>query len=308
MAAAAQSTCYFQPPGEGGQVMAVPGTPSRPFPMLLSAGELAQQLAEVVVVDCRFDLMNPDAGRAAYDRGHVPGAWYAHLDRDLAGPRTPESGRHPLPDADALRALFTRFGITRASRVVAYDDGHGAIAARLWWLLRWMGHEAVALLDGGFAAWQRAGLPVSTDPPANASGEVFQGEPGHMPVRDAGQVEAALDRGSIRLIDVRAEDRFLGRSEPIDPRAGHVPGALNLPFAGNLAEGQLFAEREELERRYAPLVEGHAPGDIVFMCGSGVTACHGIFALERAGVAGAALYPGSWSEWIRSPSRPVARE
>lgn len=263
--------------------------------------------ARWVVVDCRFNLLKPDAGRAAYLDGHIPGAWYADLDRDLSAPRGPLTGRHPLPDPEQLRALFGRFGITPDTRVVAYDEAGGGLAARLWWLLRWMGHRSVVLLDGGLAAWQRAGLPESQAIPVPRH-DVFQGQPGHMPVLHTAEVWAGLDENAIQLLDARAEERFRGRVEPIDPVAGHVPGALNVPFAGNLAADSRFQTPEHLAQRYGPFVAGRRSEEIVCMCGSGVTACHGIFALELAGVPGAALYPGSWSEWIQSPDRPVATE
>jgi len=283
-----------------------------------SAEELAAEVGTVcagpamappplVVVDCRFNLLKPDAGRAAYQAGHIPGAFYADLDRDLSGPRGPQTGRHPLPDPEQLRELFGRFGITAHTRVVAYDEGSGGLAARLWWLLRWMGHQSVVLLDGGLAAWQKAGLPLTQTAPVAGHND-FDGQPGQMPVLHTAQVSAALLENAIQLLDMRAEERFLGQVEPIDPVAGHIPGALNVPFSGNLDAGNRFQTAEQLAQRYAPLVTGRKPGRIVCMCGSGVTACHGIFALELAGMPGAALYPGSWSEWIRSPERPVARE
>lgn len=287
--------------------------------LLISVAELANALGPatdgpgggsggrgLVIVDCRFNLMQPEAGRAAWLEGHIPGACYADLDRDLSAPRRPDTGRHPLPDPDQLRALFGGFGIGRNTRVVAYDEGGGGLAARLWWLLRWMGHGSVVLLDGGFAAWQKAGLPVSRDVPQPRPGR-FEGEAGHMPVRDASQVATGLAGGTIRLLDMRAEDRFRGAVEPIDPVAGHVPGAVNAPFGGNLTADNRFQPEEVLARRYAALVDHRPSRDIVCMCGSGVTACHGILALELAGMPGAALYPGSWSEWIRSPDRPVAK-
>jgi thiosulfate/3-mercaptopyruvate sulfurtransferase len=259
----------------------------------------------VVVVDCRFNLLKPDAGRAAYLLGHIPGAWYADLDRDLSAPRGPETGRHPLPDPERLREFLGGLGITPATLVVAYDEGGGGLAARLWWLLRWMGHHAVVLLDGGLAAWQKAGLPLSQELPVPAP-VVFTGSPGHMPVLTTAEVEARLVDRSISLLDLRAEERFLGRTEPIDPIAGHVPGATNRPFSGNLTAEGRFQPSPQLAARYATPA-GEPPGrDIVCMCGSGVTACHGILALELAGQPGAALYAGSWSEWIRSPARPVA--
>ena len=286
--------------------------------LLISVQELAAALREAsdtpatssqpwVVVDCRFNLLKTDAGRAAYLDGHIPGAWYADLDRDLSAPRGPQTGRHPLPDPEQLRALFGRFGITPATRVAAYDEAGGGLAARLWWLLRWMGHRSVVLLDGGLAAWQKAGLPISQETPGPCHSH-FEGQPGHMPVLHTAEVSAALDENAIRLLDARAEERFRGLVEPIDAVAGHVPGALNVPFTGNLAADNRFQTPEHLAQRYAPLVAGRQPGEIVCMCGSGVTACHGIFALELAGIPGVALYPGSWSEWIRSPDRPVATE
>ncbi len=260
-----------------------------------------------VVVDCRFNLLQPEAGLAAYREGHIPGAWYADLDRDLSGPRGAHTGRHPLPEPAALRAFLGSLGVTPDAQVVAYDDAGGGIAARLWWLLRWMGHRHVALLDGGLAAWQKAGLPLSQAiPPPQAT--TFAGMPGQMPVMHTTAISAALAGKSIQLLDVRAEERFLGRVEPIDAVAGHVPGALNMPFAGNLGADQQFQSAPYLAQRYGPVVLGRAPGEIVCMCGSGVTACHGVFALELAGVPGAALYPGSWSEWIRSKDRPVATQ
>ncbi len=260
-----------------------------------------------VVVDCRFNLLQPEAGRAAYRDGHIPGAWYADLDRDLSAPRGADTGRHPLPDPEALRAFFGQLGITPDACVVAYDEAGGGLAARLWWLLRWMGHRHVVLLDGGLAAWQKAGLPLSQAIPQPQSFS-FRGAPGQMPVTHTAEVSAALAGGSMRLLDVRAPERFLGRVEPIDTVAGHVPGAVNVPFAGNLRADQQFQSAQHLAQRYGPIAEGRAPGEIVCMCGSGVTACHGVFALELAGVPGAALYPGSWSEWIRSPDRPVATQ
>lgn len=276
---------------------------------LLTVSELATRLAgtdrdSCVVVDCRFNLLKPEAGRALYLAGHIPGAQYADLDRNLSGPRRVDSGRHPLPDPEHLRQLLGSFGIGPGTLVVAYDDASGGLAARLWWLLRWMGHRQAALLDGGFAAWQAAGLRVTGDVP-DAQAVRFIGQPDQMPTLDTPQVIAALAAGRIRLLDLRAADRFQGVVEPIDPVAGHVPGAINAPFTGNLGADGRFQTTEALARRYATLAGDRPAGEVVCMCGSGVTACHGIFALELAGRPGAVLYPGSWSEWIRSPERPV---
>lgn len=265
-----------------------------------------------VIIDCRFNLMQPAAGREAYLAGHVPGAHYADLDQDLAGARTAASGRHPLPAPEDLQRRLAAWGIRAQTPVVAYDDAGGAIAARLWWLLRWLGHERVALLDGGLPAWQREGLPVESEVPKSDVPEAamegsFEGRPGRMPVLDTPALVGAATRGEVTLVDVRAADRYLGGTEPIDPVAGHIPGALNAPFAGSLdAEGR-FLSPEELRRRYRAIVGDRPAGEVVFMCGSGVTACHGIFTYELAGFPGAVLYPGSWSEWIRDPARPVAR-
>ena len=277
---------------------------------LVTVRELASRLTGAdrdgcVVVDCRFNLLQPEAGRALYLAGHIPGAQYADLDRDLSGPRRPDSGRHPLPDPEQLRQLLGGFGIGPHTLVVAYDDASGGLAARVWWLLRWMGHRQVALLDGGFAAWQAAGLPVTGEVPDTRAVR-FTGQPGQMPTLDTPQVSAALAAGRIRLLDLRADERFQGLVEPIDPVAGHVPGAISAPFAGNLGADGRFQSPEALASRYATLAGDRPPGEVVCMCGSGVTACHGIFALELAGRPGATLYPGSWSEWIRSPDRPVA--
>ncbi len=277
--------------------------------LLTSAAELSRHLGadDWVVVDCRFNLARPDAGEAAYREGHIPGAWYAHLDRDLASPVTPQSGRHPLPEPASLVKLFSTWGVGPSTRVVAYDDAGGALAARLWWLLRWMGHRHAALLDGGIAAWRAAGLPLSTERPV-ARGGAFRGTPGHMPVAEVAELERRLGADNLLLLDARAPARYHGREETIDPVAGHVPGAVNLPFSNNLAPDGRFRDVAELRAAFAPLVAGRGRGDIVAMCGSGVTACHDIFALELAGVTDVRLYPGSWSEWIRSPHRAVARE
>ncbi|MCL4790520.1 MAG: sulfurtransferase [Gammaproteobacteria bacterium] len=277
--------------------------------MLVSIDELAARLdaPDQVVVDCRFNLQQPAAGPRLYAEGHIPGAFYADLDRDLAGARTAESGRHPLPEVAALQELLSGFGIGPDTRVIVYDEGSGALAARLWWLLRWLGHAEVSLLDGGFAAWCAAGLPISTEVPARRKGR-FVVRPGSMPVRTTGDIEAALGTARMLLLDLRAHDRYLGRVEPIDPVAGHVPGAVSAPFSAHLGPDNRFRPVGELRHHYSALLGDRPAAEVVCMCGSGVTACHGIFALELAGWPGAGLYVGSWSEWIRSAERPVARE
>jgi thiosulfate/3-mercaptopyruvate sulfurtransferase len=283
------------------------------YTTLIGAAELAAHLddADWVSLDCRFELARPEWGERAWAAGHIPHALYAHLDRDLSGPRTERSGRHPLPDPGALAATFSRFGIDAEVQVVAYDQGPGAYAARAWWLLRWLGHTRVAVLDGGFAAWQRAQLPVSTEPAARPPRR-FEARPDRGWVVTTDAIAAALASGSLAraqplLVDARGADRFAGENETIDPVAGHIPGAHNHPFAGNLdARGQFLAP-EELRRAWTASLRGRPPAAMVAMCGSGVTACHNLLALEVAGLRGAKLYPGSWSEWIRDPARPVAR-
>jgi thiosulfate/3-mercaptopyruvate sulfurtransferase len=209
-----------------------------------------------------------------------------------------------LPEPDTLVTLFASWGVTRQARVVAYDEAGGALAARLWWLLRWMGHAGVSLLDGGLPAWTRAGLPLATEPPV-ARTAPFTGSSGHMPVITTAELEARLADASLTLIDARARPRFLGIEEPLDPVAGHVPGAVNVPFQRNLAADGRFRPPAELRDEFARAAQGRSADGLAVMCGSGVTACHDLFAMELAGLPGAALYAGSWSEWIRSPRRPI---
>lgn len=274
---------------------------------LVGADALAARLGagDVVVLDCRFDLARPGWGEEAWRAGHVPGACYAHLDRDLSSQSTPRSGRHPLPDPDALAARLGAWGIDAGTQVVACDQGSGMFAARAWWLLRWLGHERVAVLDGGLPAWTAAGGElVATAPQPVPRRFVARLRPGL--AVDAAGVEGGLADGSIRLVDARGADRFEGRNETLDPVAGHVPGAVNHPFAANLgADGRLLPPAV-LRERWLGTLGGREPRELVAMCGSGVSACVGLLALEHAGLHGARLYPGSWSEWIRDPARPVA--
>jgi thiosulfate/3-mercaptopyruvate sulfurtransferase len=256
-------------------------------------------------VDCRFDLADPAAGGAAYAAAHVPGAAYAHLDRDLSAPRTERSGRHPLPDPAALAATFGRLGIDERVQVVAYDDAGGMFAARLWWLLRWLGHERVAVLDGGLAAWRAAGLPLSSEATAIAP-RTFVPRPAPRAWVGADELDGLLEGNACLLLDARAPERYEGRAEPLDPKAGHVPGARNHPYVRNLGPDGRFLAPDELRARLLARLGGRAPSEVVSMCGSGVTACHTLLALEVAGLPGGRLYPGSWSEWSRDPARPVA--
>ncbi len=278
------------------------------YSTLISAPQLqALPPTGLAIVDCRFDLAAPEAGRAAYVAGHIPCAVYAHLDEDLSAPKTPVSGRHPLPDAAQLATKLGVWGIDRQTQVIAYDADSGAYAARLWWLLRWLGHEAVAVLDGGFKAWQTAGYAVetATDAPRPRV-KSFQAQPRADRVVDAAEVERLRTLGDWRILDARAAERYSGQVEPIDPVAGHIPGARNYPFMRNLDAGGRFLPAAELRTRFAPVLDGTAGDRAVAMCGSGVTACHLLLALEVADLPGARLYAGSWSEWIRDPRRPVA--
>jgi thiosulfate/3-mercaptopyruvate sulfurtransferase len=258
---------------------------------------------DVLVVDCRYELGNAPAGLRAYQAAHIPGAVFASMDEDLAAPRHPGSGRHPLPSPSVFAAALARWGFTASSRLIAYDQANGASAARLWWLLRARGHQAVQVLDGGYAAWLAAGLAVNAAVPQVTASDV--------PVRNFGgvastaDVVAGLAARRIALVDARPADRFAGRNETVDPVPGHVPGAVSMPFAGNLGPSQQFLDAAALRQRWAPLIAQHAHTPLVAMCGSGITACHNLIALELAGLSGIQLYAGSYSEWITDPSRPV---
>ena len=300
------------------------------FTTLIDVDSLRTLLGKpgVVVLDCRFDLARPEAGREAYRRGHIPGARHLDLNRDLSAPVSPVSGRHPLPDPRALLARLAALGVLAGTQAVVYDESNASFAARAWWLMRWLGHPQVAVLDGGFSAWQRSGGGIETgdsdgaSPPATparpagqgtAAGIVGRTSTTPVPVDrraalDADELIAALEDPRTLLIDARAPERFAGTVEPIDPVAGHVPGAVNHPFATNLRTDGHFLAPRELERRWRERLGGRSAADVVVMCGSGVTACHNLLALEHAGLPGARLYAGSWSEWIRDPKRPVARD
>jgi thiosulfate/3-mercaptopyruvate sulfurtransferase len=271
---------------------------------LIDVGMLARQNGRVVVVDCRFNLTDPSAGRAAYDRGHVPGARYAHLDDDLSRRPSPTEGRHPLPDPVPFAATLGGWGISAGDTVVCYDEGSGAIAARLWWLLRNVGHRDCAVLDGGFAAWQEAGLAAEHETPRWAARHYELRSTGARRVVATADVAARIKAGGL-LVDARAAPRYRGEEEPIDPVAGHVPGAHNRPFASNVTGKGRFRPAAELRAELLELLDGREPDALIAMCGSGVTACHLLLALDVAGLTGATLYAGSWSEWIRDASRPV---
>ena len=275
--------------------------------LLVTPSELhaAIEAGEARAVDCRFDLMNPAGGRALWDAGHVPGAPYADLDHDLAGHASGPGGRHPLPDPADFAATLGSWGITPDTLVVAYDNLGCAIAGRLWWMLNWMGHERAGLLDGGIQAWEAENLPQQSGAPlVEATEYPLTGK--RRPVVGLSEVERAALSGDMRMLDARDAARYQGLSEPLDAQAGHVPGAVNAFFRENLDASGRFLSPGELRKRYLELLGGVDPAKTCVMCGSGVTACHDLFAMELAGMSGAALYPGSWSEWSQSDGRPVA--
>jgi len=276
------------------------------YTTLITTEELAVHLDQPnwVVFDCRFVLTDREAGRRAYDAEHISGARYAHLDEDLSATATPISGRYPLPDPEMLARKLGTWGVDNNVQVVVYDDTFGAIAARLWWLLRWLGHEACALLDGGLPKWKREGLAVTNEEPHVHPVEFMPHINDHLWVRAALVEEAVSDEAFI-VLDARAEERFRGDVEPLDKVAGHIPGAVNNTYEDNLDFGGEFLSSEELHEHYLDILTGVMPDQVIHMCGSGVTACHNILAMEHAGLQGSKLYVGSWSEWISDPNHPV---
>ncbi len=278
---------------------------------LISAQELqALQAAArpLLLLDVSFDLADTTAGERAYAQGHLPGAHYLHLDRDLSGAKAAEgqvfTGRHPLPEPAAFAQRLAALGLDAGMQVVAYDGQGGMYAARVWWMLRWLGHEAVAVLDGGLAAWQAAGGALGTDVPATRAGS-FQASASLAPSIQADSLQAQL--GRVRLLDARAGERYRGEVEPLDKQAGHIPGALNRFFKDNLQADGRFKPADALRADFEALLPPFAASEVVHQCGSGVTACHNLLAMEHAGLRGSRLYPGSWSEWSADPRRPVAQ-
>lgn len=268
---------------------------------LVSTQALGSDLAAWRVFDCRHDLLQPQAGEAQYRAGHIPGALFAHLERDLSGPKSGRNGRHPLPDRGAFIAWLGQVGLRPSDKVACYDAGNGSMAARLWWMLRWAGHENVAVLDGGFAKWTAEQRPVTAEVPRFPATRY--------PVRPALVSHAETnDVSKARmLLDARAPVRFRGEQEPIDPVAGHIPGARNRFNAQNVAADGTFKSPTELKKEFEAILSGHSPSETIHYCGSGVAACHNLLAMEIAGLTGGKLYPGSWSEWIADPKRPVAK-
>jgi len=275
---------------------------------VVSTEDLAKHLDDPrwVVFDCRFTLTDPEAGRRVYEAGHIPGARYAHLDEDLSGPIIPgKTGRHPLPDPEALAKKLYEWGVGVNRQVVVYDDSFGSMAVRMWWLLRWLGHPGVALLDGGYPKWVREMRPVTSELPHIEKGNCVC-LPERSQVATAEDVQQALISGEGLLIDARNERRFTGEYEPLDTIAGHIPGAINWDFEENLDIDGTYLPPEALRENYQALLNGRAPWQVIHTCGSGVTACHNLLAMEIAGLPGSKLYVGSWSDWITDPSRPIA--
>jgi thiosulfate/3-mercaptopyruvate sulfurtransferase len=280
---------------------------SSQLPILITAEALREWQAvvpDVRIIDCQAFLSDPDAGRRSWLEAHIPGAVHADLEKDLSGPVSADTGRHPLPDPMALAEKLGSWGVSMEVPVVVYDDAGGAFAVRCWWLLRWLGHTSVAVLDGGLKAWQDSGGELARGPESMRPAR-FQATPGQMPTMSSDEVQAALTQEDLRLIDARGAARFNGEEEPIDPVAGHVPGAVNLPFSENLDAQGSWRSPEDLKARFEAVLPPFDTGQTAHMCGSGITACHNLFAMELAGLNGSALYTGSWSEWIRDPARPV---
>ena len=277
------------------------------FATLISVADLAAHLDDAgwVVCDCRHDLADTEAGRRAYAESHVPGARFVHLDEDLSAPKTGKNGRHPLPDPDRFARRLGELGIGNASQVVAYDASGGYYAARLWWMLRWLGHEAAAVLDGGWQAWARAGFPVTAAAPSVRPAQFKRGR-SLAPFITAQAIAASVGEPGARLLDARAANRYRGENETLDPVAGHIPGAANRFFQLNLNEDGTFKPAARLRAEFGEWLGRDEPERTVHYCGSGVTACHNLLAMEVAGLTGSRLFPGSWSEWVSDPSRPVA--
>jgi thiosulfate/3-mercaptopyruvate sulfurtransferase len=284
---------------------------SRAFTTLVSTDDLWRHHADAewAILDCRFDLSDGAAGGRAYLQGHIPHALYCSLDRDLSGPRSGQNGRHPLPDVHAMAGTLGGWGVDSRTQVVAYDQDSGLYASRLWWLLRYLGHDRTAVLDGGFAKWTREGRPVVTDvePRAPRTFSPAVRSDRQMTLEEVERLVAEASPARL-LVDARAPERFHGTHEPIDRVAGHIPGAINHFFKDNLSADGTFLDPAALRARWTALLGSTPAEHVVSYCGSGVTACHNLLALEHAGLHGARLYPGSWSEWSSDAGRPVARD
>jgi len=278
------------------------------YTTLISCNELADHLYDTsfVVFDCRFELSKPDSGFQAYQKDHIPGALYANLDKDLSSAITETTGRHPLPVPEVFADKLAQWGVDDTKQVAIYDDNSGAIAARMWWMLRWAGHEAVAVLNGGYKQWQSEGRPCDGDLPhvTPVSREVL---PTGDNIVDVTFVEQHLDDNNFMLVDARGKARFTGEQEPLDKVGGHIPGAINYPFMNNLDDKGCFKSADELRSGFNAILQEKSPASTIHSCGSGVTACHNLLAMEVAGLTGGKLFPGSWSEWITDSNRPIEK-
>jgi len=282
-----------------------------PYTTLISTTALTTQLnsPDWVILDCRFNLAQPEEGETLYRTAHIPGARYAHVDRDLSGVKTGRNGRHPLPDMEIFKTRLAAWGITPTTQVIAYDQHNGVYASRAWWLLRYLGHTAVAVLEGGFAKWQREGHPTSAGEEKLADVSVnswANRQPDPTILVTLATVEQLRLDPAWRLVDSRAPDRFAGQNETLDPVAGHIPDAVNHFYLNNVQSDGTFLPIEQLRANFQNVLGATPLDQVVVYCGSGVTACHNLLALEVAGLVGAKLYPGSWSEWCAEPQRPVA--
>ena len=277
------------------------------FTTLISVSDLAAHLNDTnwIVCDCRHDLADYESGRRTYAQSHIPGARFLHLDEDLSGPKTGINGRHPLPHPITFTLRLAALGIDNSKQIVAYDASGGVYASRLWWMLRWVGHTKAAVLDGGIDAWGNAGQRVTAELPV-IKPTTYNPNPNPQVAVSANEVAANLDHKKLRIVDARSPDRFRGENESLDPVAGHIPGAINRFFKNNLADDGHFKPADTLKNDFSSALHAHAPASVVHQCGSGVTACHNLLAMEVAGLGGSRLYPGSWSEWVSDRKRPVA--
>jgi thiosulfate/3-mercaptopyruvate sulfurtransferase len=279
------------------------------FTTLISAEELSTHTADRdwTVIDCRFSLSQPKKGREDYLGAHIQGAVYAHLDNDLCGIKIPgKTGRHPLPEPGVFAKTLSSWGVDSHTQVAVYDDSGGSMAARLWWMLKWVGHNQVALLDGGWQSWLESGLPIQTDRGYRLAKRFERNEVANLLI-NAEQVRSLLGNPNYRILDARAAERYRGEIEPLDPVAGHIPGAVSSPFQENLSPEGKFLAPELLRIRYERLMKPVSPPNVICYCGSGVTATHNLLAIAHAGLGMGKLYAGSWSEWVADPARPVAR-
>jgi thiosulfate/3-mercaptopyruvate sulfurtransferase len=280
------------------------------FNHLIDINDLLNRLKEpdMVLIDCRFDLKDTDWGYKSYLVGHIPGAVYAHLDDDLSSSITPQSGRHPLPNADDFSQVLRKLGVNQSSQIVAYDTSGGAYAARFWWMLRYFGHMSVAVLNGGYTKWESENYPIASGPHQNLTSKYqinIQGLNNLVITID--EVWQNLQTKNFVLLDARSHERYCGEVEPIDAIAGHIPGAINRFHGENLKPDMTIKAQHQLQQEFKKLLQETPPENVVVYCGSGVTSCLHILAMEYAGLSGARLYPGSWSEWIRNRDHPIDR-